>query len=147
MHTGLDLTKEKRFTLSPSTKKLLGKMQEVAVIDVYLKGKFPAEIQRLQEAVRERLTSFKDIAGNKIIFHFVDPLEGKTEQEKKQIVRDMAAKGMVLREIQNTNEDEEEVSAKDFFPYALMHYNGKESPIMLLEAPPGKSKAEQINYT
>jgi len=92
-HTGFDLTKEKRFTLSPSTKKLLHNMQEVAVVDVYLKGKFPAELQRLQEAVRERLTSFKEIAGNKIVFHFVDPLEGKTDEEKKQIVKDMAAKG------------------------------------------------------
>ena len=147
LHTGLDLTKEKRFTLSPSTKTLLRNMQEVAVVDVYLKGKFPAELQRLQEAVRERLTSFKEIAGNKIIFHFVDPLEGKTEEEKKKIVNDMAAKGMVMREIQNNNEDEEESSTKYFFPYALMHYNGKESPIMLLEAPPGKSRAEQINYT
>src|ERR1700722_4735429 len=67
-HTGIDLTKEKRFTLSTSTKKLLRNMQEVAVVDVYLKGKFPAELQRLQEAIRERLTSFKEVAGNKIIF-------------------------------------------------------------------------------
>lgn len=121
-------------------------MQEVAVVDVYLKGKFPAEIQRLQEAVRERLTSFKEVAGNKIIFHFMDPLEGKTDVEKKTIVKDMAQKGMVLRELQNANEDEGEYSMKDFFPYALVHYNGKEQPIMLLEAPPGKSRAEQINY-
>jgi len=145
-HTGLDLTKEERFTLSPSTKKVLHNMQEVAVVDVFLKGKFPAELQRLQEAVRERLTSFKEIAGNKIIFHFIDPLEGKNDQEKKETVKDMAQKGMLLRELQNANEDEEEYSMKEFFPYALVHYNGKEMPIMLLEAPPGKSRAEQINY-
>ena len=145
-HTGLDLTKEERFTLSPSTKKVLRNMQEVAVVDVYLKGKFPAELQRLQEAVRERLTSFKEIAGNKIIFHFIDPLEGKNDQEKKETVKDMAQKGMLLRELQNANEDEEEYSMKEFFPYALVHYNGKEMPIMLLEVPPGKSRAEQINY-
>jgi len=122
-------------------------MQEVAVVDVYLKGKFPAELQRLQEAVRERLTSFKEVAGNKIVFHFVDPLEGKNDEEKKQIVKDMAAKGMVMREIQNNNDEEESSSTKYFFPYAMIHYNGKESAIMLLEAPPGKSRAEQINYT
>ncbi len=147
-HTGIDLTKENRFTLSPSTKKLLHNMQEVAVVDVYLKGKFPAEIQRLQEATRERLASFKEIAGNRIIFHFIDPLEGKTEPEKKQIVKDMAQKGMVIQELRNNNEDDEEFSSKVFFPYALIHYNGKEKAIMLSEPLPGnKSLAEGINYT
>jgi ABC-2 type transport system permease protein len=66
-HWGIDLTKEKRFTLSAPTRNLLQNMHEVAVIDVYLKGKFPAGLQRLQEAIRERLRSFKDIAGNNII--------------------------------------------------------------------------------
>src|SRR5438045_2457516 len=66
-HSGIDLTREKRFTLTEPTKKLLRNMREVAVIDVYLKGKFPAELQRMQEAVRERLSSFKDIAGNKLV--------------------------------------------------------------------------------
>ena len=51
-HNGLDLTKEKRFTLSASTVKLLKNMQEVASIEVYLKeDHFPADLQRLQEAV------------------------------------------------------------------------------------------------
>src|SRR5262249_34429880 len=74
-HTGLDLTQEKRFTLTEPTKKLLRSMPEVAVVDVYLKGQFPAGLQRLQEAIRERLRSFKEIAGSRIIFRFIDPFE------------------------------------------------------------------------
>jgi len=147
LHTGLDLTKEKRFTLSAPTKKLLRNMQEVAVIDVYLKGKFPAELQRMQEAIRERLSSFKDVAGNKIIFRFVDPFEGKSDDEKKQVVHDMAQKGVMLKELQNNNEDDEEYSMKVFFPYALVQYNGREMPILLTEYPPGKTRAEQISYS
>jgi len=143
-HTGLDLTREKRFTLSPATVRLLRNMQEVAVVDVYLKGKFPAELQRLQEAVRERLRSFKDIAGNKIIFRFSDPLEGKSEKEQKQIAHDLDEKG--IRLLQLKDEDEEGYSMKVFVPYALLHYNGKEAAIMLLENPPAKSEAEKINY-
>ena len=58
-HVPLDLTAEKRFTLSPATKKLLSQMDETAVVDVYLKGKFPAGFQRLSEAVREKLQFFQ----------------------------------------------------------------------------------------
>lgn len=145
-HTGLDLTHEKRFTLSAPTKKLLRNMKEVAVIDVYLKGKFPAELQRMQEAVRERLRSFKDIAGNKIIFRFIDPLEGKSDAEQKQIVHDLNQKGITYMPLRKKDEDEEGYSMKVCFPYALVQYNGKEMPVQLLENPPGKTPAEKISY-
>ncbi len=146
LHGGLDLTKEKRFTLSEPTVKLLKNMNEVAVIDVYLKGKFPAELQRMQEAVRERLRSFKDLAGNRIIYRFIDPIEGKTEQEQKQIVHDLYQKGIAYMPLNKKNEDEEGYSMKICFPYALVQYNGKEMPVQLLENPPGKTPAEKISF-
>lgn len=142
-HTGLDLTKEKRFTLTPATKQLLGNMQEIAVVEVFLKGKFPAGLQRLQEAIRERLRSFKDIAGNKIILKFTDPFEGKNESEQKVIAHDLAQKGIFVMQLEN--KDEDEYVTKPFFPYALVQYNGKEAVIMLLEDRPGKSAAERLS--
>ena len=144
-HTGLDLTHEKRFTLSPSTKKLLGNMHEVAVFDIYLDGEnFPAALQRMQEAIRERLRSFKDIAGDKVQFRFVDPMAGKTDAEKKQVAEEMRLKGMSYFNLRNN--DESDYSIKVFYPYALLHYNGKEVPVMLLEDPPGKTFEEKLSY-
>lgn len=144
-HTGVDLTKEKRFTLSPSTKKMLRNMKEVAVIDVYLKGKFPADLQHMQEAVREELASFKNVAGNKIIYRFIDPFEGKNENEQKQIAHDLHEKGIELMPLPNKEEDG--YSLKVCFPYALLQYNGKEMPINLIESAQGKNSREsQIAY-
>ncbi len=144
-HAGIDLTREKRFTLSAPTKKLLANMQEVAVIDIYLKGKFPAELQRLQEAVRERLSSFKDIAGNKVIYRFINPLEGKNESEQKQIAQELSQKGIWLRQLPSKEDDEDGYSMNVFFPYALVHYNGKEMSINLLENHRG-TFAQNISY-
>ena len=145
LHTGFDLTKEKRFTLTSSTKKMLQNMQEVAVIDVYLKGKLPADLQRMQEAVREQLTAFKNIAGNKIIYRFIDPFEGKSDNEQKQIARDLHQKG--IEYIPLSTKEDEGYSMKICFPYALLQYNGKEMPISLIEAPMGKSRSEQTTYS
>lgn len=136
-HTGLDLTKEKRFTLSDPTIRLLKNMPETAVIDVYMKGKFPADLQRMEESVRERLTSFKSIAGNKVIFHFIDPLEGKNEEEQKQVVHDLSQMGIKYMQL-NTKGDEE-YSMKIFFPFALVQYNGKSMAVPLLENGQGKN--------
>lgn len=143
-HAGIDLTREKRFTLTSPTKNLLQNMQEVAVVDVYLKGKFPAEMQRMQEAVRERLTSFKDVAGKKFIFRFIDPFEGKNDEQQKQVARELAMKGINYMPLPTKEEDG--YSMKVCFPYALLQYNGKELPISLLENPPGKTREEQTSY-
>ena len=145
LHAGIDLTKEKRFTLTSATRKMLAGMQEVAVIDIYLKGKLPADLQRLQEAAREQLTAFKNIAGNKIIYRFIDPFEGKNESEQKQIARDLHQKGIEYIPLQ-TKEDEG-YSMKICFPYALLQYSGREMPISLIEAPMGKSRSEQTTYS
>ncbi|MCD6013328.1 MAG: ABC-type uncharacterized transport system involved in gliding motility auxiliary component [Flavipsychrobacter sp.] len=145
-HTGLDLTSEKRFTLTKPTVKLLKEMKEVAVIDVYLKGKFPAEFQRLTEAVREKLQSFKEVAGNKIIYRFIDPIEGKNDDELKQVVMDLRQKGVFHMPLNKKDDDEGGYSMKICFPYALIHYNGKEIPVLLVENPYGKSPLEKISY-
>lgn len=142
-HFNLDLTQEKRFTLTEPTVHMLRNMKEVAVVDVYLKGKFPAGLQRLQEAVRERLRSFKDVGGNHIVFRFIDPFENKSESEKKLIAHNLESKGIFVTELKT--EDDDEYSMKPFFPYALVQYNGREMPIHLLDAPRGTGPEEQIS--
>jgi len=145
-HFGFDLTRESRFTLSRPTVNLLENLKEVAVIDVYLTGKkFPAHFQRIQEAVVERLRSFKEVAGNKIVYRFIDPLEGKTEKEQKLIVHELEQKGILY--IQVASKDDEDYSMKICFPYALVQYGGREMPVLLLENPPNKTAEEKINYS
>ncbi|HTN16704.1 MAG TPA: GldG family protein, partial [Chitinophagaceae bacterium] len=132
LHYGLDLTAEKRFTLSPSTKRLLRNMDETAVIEVYLKGKLPAGFQRLAASTRERLQYFKEVASKNIVFRFNDPFEGKAEEQKMAIFEALAKKG-----INGTNlqvQDEGGYSEKIVFPAAMVRYKGKEFPISLLES-------------
>lgn len=139
-HTGFDLTREKRFTLSPSTKNMLRNMKEVAVIDVYLKGNLPADLQHIQEAVRDELASFKNVAGNKVIYRFIDPFEGKNENEKKQVAHDLYLKG--IEPISLPTGDADDYSVKVCFPYALVQYNGQETAINLVESAQGKNSRE-----
>ena len=47
-----DLTKEKRYTLAESSKKLLAKVDDVAFFTIYLDGEIPADYKRLKEATR-----------------------------------------------------------------------------------------------
>lgn len=144
-HKGFDLTKEKRFTLSGATKRMLTNLKDVVVIDVYLKGKFPAGFQRLAEATRERLQSFREYGGSKIIFRFIDPFEGKTEEEKGPIAKDLYSKG--VEPVSLNVKGEQNSSEQIIFPYALVQYQGKTSAVRLLDNHLGMSPLEVLNYS
>lgn len=145
-HTGLDLTREKRFTLTNPTKKMLKSIKGFVVVDVLLKGKnFPAGFQRLQESLREELQRFRDVSGGKIVFKFRDPLEGKSDKEKNQVFTELAAKGVNAVNIRQSGDDK--YSEQLAFPYAIVHYKGKESTVRLLESHVGYSPLEILNYS
>lgn len=145
-HTGIDLTKEKRFTLSNPTVKLLHDLKEVVYVDVLLDGKnFPAGFQRLKESVRERLQSFRDVSGGKLIFSFRDPFEGKAEKDKAQVFSKLAEKG--VNGVRLRQSGDEKYTEQVVFPYALVRFNGKELPIKLLESHLGFTPLESLNYS
>ena len=146
-HYGLDLTSEKRFTLTQSTKNLLRKMDDVAVIDVYLEGKhFPPDFQRMRDAVRERLQALKEYAGPHIVFRFSDPFEGKGDKEMAEVYQRFAQRGMVGIPINQSTD--ERYTEQIVVPYAIIQYKGKEAPpILLLEGHLGMNRQEQLNYS
>ena len=102
-HIGLDLTADKKFTLSNASVRLLKNLKDVVVVDVYLKGEFPSGFKKLSEATKEKLNAFQDVAGTKVVYRFINPFEGKaikfaTEQELNQLAE--LAKGYGL-EVKN----------------------------------------------
>lgn len=81
VHTRADLTKEKRFTLSRSTRELLRDLEDPVIIDVFLKGEFPAGFRRLADRTGEILQEFKESGRSNIRYAFHSPdeiIEGET---------------------------------------------------------------------
>jgi ABC-2 type transport system permease protein len=74
-HTRIDLTNEKRFTLSKPTKKILQNLDDVVQVDVFLKGEFPSGFKKLANSSNEILSEFKEIAGTKFQYNFISPDE------------------------------------------------------------------------
>jgi ABC-2 type transport system permease protein len=145
-HYGIDLTKEKRFTLSPATKRMLSNIDDIVTIEVYLKGKFPAGIQRLSDEAKETLENFNNYSAKKIVYTFIDPVEGKTESEKVEVYDQMARKGIMPRQL-NVNTEEEGQSQRIFFPYALVHYKGRELPVTLMESGTALDPMQQLTIS
>jgi len=141
-HGYLDLTEEKRFTLSESTERVVAELDDAVYITVLLDGKFPAGFKRLQQSTKDLLQDLKDVNPN-IEFTFEDPAEGSVEDVKTR--RDQLAKDGInptsLRFL-----DGDEYVQKAIYPYALINYKGKFSAVNLLqEQAPGMSDEQTLN--
>ena len=85
IHYRIDLTAEKRYTLSSPTKNLLRNINEQVVIDVYLAGDLPADFKNLRNNAEELLQEFKEYSKS-ISYRFHRPGEGLDEASKQSVI-------------------------------------------------------------
>ncbi|MDG1101141.1 MAG: gliding motility-associated ABC transporter substrate-binding protein GldG [Saprospiraceae bacterium] len=140
VHSYIDLTEEKRFTLAESTTNLLYEVEDRIIIKVLLEGKFPASFKRLQQATREMVGEFRD-ENSDIDYVFEDPTEGDMDNVNNRI-RSLAELGVVGRSL--TYFEGKEKVQKLVFPYALVQYGDREVIVNLLETASGPEDEESM---
>jgi len=138
----IDLTADKRYTLSPTTRKMLKDLDGVVTFKVYLEGDFPAGFQRLRNETREMLNQFRAYSKN-IQFQFIDPSAGKDKNELDAMYMQLSKSGLNATDLQV--KDKAGMTRKIIFPGALVSFKGKEMPLDLLLTQVGKPPAEVLN--
>ncbi|MEO7445830.1 MAG: gliding motility-associated ABC transporter substrate-binding protein GldG [Ferruginibacter sp.] len=138
-HARIDLTEEKRFTLSKSTRDLLKQVKEPLHIDVFLKGNYPSGFRKLSATSEEILNEFKEIAGPNLTYSFLSPDETVPGSETSY-GDSLSALG--LYPINLTSQVEQGQQQQYVYPVALLHYKEKTEPVLLY-----KGKTPLINYT
>ncbi len=127
-----DLTKDKRYTLSKTTEAILDKLDENAIIKVYLEGDFPAEFKRLQIETRQHLEELTAI-NNHVKFKFIDPLEQAEELIK-----------IGLQPSRLSVQEDGKLSEAIVFPWATITYKGKTENISLLTEVSVENQEQQL---
>ncbi|MEE9438298.1 MAG: gliding motility-associated ABC transporter substrate-binding protein GldG [Saprospiraceae bacterium] len=128
-YSTIDLTEEKRHTLSSSTKSVIDQVDDVMYIKVLLAGDFPSGFKRLQNATKDLLEEFSDMNPN-IEYIFDDPLEGDQEDVIKR--RDQLSKDGIIP-IALKFFDGKEYIQKAMYPYALISYHNRNTKISLVK--------------
>lgn len=127
-HQRIDLTGEKRFTLSAPTKKMLKQIDGEIKIDILLKGEFPSAFKRLANSAEETLQEFKEVAGNKISYRFVLPDDELDDVNTTfaDTATSLGIEPINLKVQLKAGEQQQMV-----YPAALVHYKGKVIPVNL----------------
>ena len=142
--TRFDLTSEKRYTLSPTTKDILNGLDDYVYFKVYLEGDFPAGFKKLRRETKEMLDEFR--AYTKYIdYEFINPSESGDAAERNDTYRQLYQAGLNPTNLVDKNSDG---STKQMviWPGALVSYrNNTEIAIDLLENQLGQSPEDALN--
>ncbi len=141
--TRFDLTSEKRYTLSETSKDLLKNLDDVVYLKVYLEGELPAGFRRLRDGTREMLDEFRAFSNNNIEYEFINPSNQPDEKSRTELYRQLSKQGLMPTNIQIKSEDG--VEQKLIFPGAIMTYRGEETALQLLKSQMGAAPEQMLN--
>lgn len=141
--TRIDLTSEKRFTLSQATKDELASLQDIVYFKVYLSGDLPAGFQRLSTATRDMLNEMRQYSNNNLEYEFIDPSGFEDEKQRTDLYKQLSDRGLQPTNIKESETDRS--SQRILFPGAIINYRAVEQPLQLLKDRIGSSPEEMLN--
>ena len=138
----VDLTSERRYTLSKPTKEMLRQIDEPVLFRVYLEGEFPADFKRLQSETKEMLNQFRAYNHN-IDYEFVNPNSFTDREEQQVFYQKLASKG--IQPTQISVGDGTSMTTQILIPAADVYYQGRETSVQLLQSQKYVSEATLLN--
>ena len=144
LFTRFDLTSEKRYTLSNTTKEALRNLDDYVYFKVYLEGDFPAGFKKLRRETKEMLDEFR--AYSKYIdYEFINPSASNDRTELNEQYKLLYQSGLNPTDLTVRNSDGS-VKQMIIWPGALVSYrNDTEIAIDLLESQLGQSSEAALN--
>ena len=142
IYTRLDLTAEKRYTLSDSTKEMLKQLDEQLLFRVYLEGDdLPADYRRFRNDIKNMLDQFR--AYNRYVeYEFVNPSSFKTDEEKAIFYQTLVKKG--LTPIPITTQEDGVQKQQVVYPAMEVSYKGRETAVQLQSSGISSRSVEEV---
>lgn len=140
----VDLTSEKKHTLSQSSRKLLKELDNVVYVKIYLDGELPAEFVNFRKSIRELMDEFRAYGGDKLQYEFINLYDEADETLRNRMIGELYEQGLNVTNIQ-VRDGEGGSSARIIFPGAMTSYGKVEMPVNLLKNNPSLSHELNLN--
>jgi len=127
----LDLTEDKRYTLSAPSRDILNRLENDIYIQVYLDGEMPIPLKRLRRTVQDMLEEFRIESDRKVDYEFINPAGSGNARQREEQYEALITKGLSPMNIISSDE-EGGSSQKKVFPGMIFNYNGAEVPLDFL---------------
>jgi gliding motility-associatede transport system auxiliary component len=141
----LDLTEEKRYSLSNSTKEILRNLKDDIYIEIFLDGDLPSDFKRLRQSIKETLEEFRVYSDQKLNYEFRNPRESEDPAQNNEVLKHLIQRG--IRPTTLFVNEGDQRTEKVIFPGAIINYLDREAPIGFLTGDPSTSSRVQLNQS
>ncbi|MBQ6765416.1 MAG: Gldg family protein [Paludibacteraceae bacterium] len=140
----LDLTSEKRYTLSDNTKNLMRSIGEPLSVEIYLDGDMNRGFLRLKDAVLNMVKEMNAYSSGKLQVKLTDPSEAASALEREKNYASLNGRGLKPTMVYDRDAKGGMIQ-KVVFPWAVMSAHSDTVNVCLLENIAGKSGDENLN--
>ncbi len=143
----IDLTAEKRHTISKASKEILKELDDVYYFKIYLDGEnLPAGFRKLQSSIKDLLDEFRVYAGENIEYQFIDPFESPDIATRGEIGRQLISKGLQPSNVEEVDR-KGGTSEKLLFTGAIVSYRDQEEAVEFLKSNIAFSGDQNVNHS
>ncbi|MDR2563365.1 MAG: gliding motility-associated ABC transporter substrate-binding protein GldG [Prevotellaceae bacterium] len=140
----IDLTSDKRYTLSEAGRQTMKDLDDVVFVLLYLDGEMPVQMKKFRTSVGEKLDELGRYAGTNLQYEFRNPSEGGDEN-RKAVYDELISMGVRPLTV-HENSAEGGTSQRMLFPGAKISYKGKQMVVNLIQQNPLFSAEENLNF-
>lgn len=141
----IDMTEDKRYSISTPTKELMRKLPEQLSVTIYLDGDMNTGFLQLKRAVAELLDELSVYASHKLQYHFCNPTT-LTGIEQERLYEEFEKLGIHPTVIHERNSEGKAVQ-RMLFPWAKITIGNRSETICLLKNIRGLSGEENLNIS
>lgn len=141
----IDMTEDKRYSISTPTKELMRKLPEQLSVTIYLDGEMNTGFLQLKRAVAELLDELSVYASHKLQYHFCNPTT-LTGIEQERLYEEFEKLGIHPTVIHERNSEGKAVQ-RMLFPWAKITIGNRSETICLLKNIRGLSGEENLNIS
>ncbi|MBO7234455.1 MAG: gliding motility-associated ABC transporter substrate-binding protein GldG [Paludibacteraceae bacterium] len=141
----LDMTEDKRYSISNPTKELMRKLPEQLSVTIYLDGDMNTGFLQLKRAVAELLDELSVYAAHNLQYHYCNPTT-LTGIEQERLYEEFENLGIHPTVIHERNSEGKAVQ-RMLFPWAKISIGNRSETICLLKNIRGLSGEENLNIS
>ncbi len=141
----IDLTSEKRYSLSEISKNTIKEFNEPINIEIYLTGNLPAGMNDFRKSIIEKIEDFNSYSPNRIFYHEFDVYDTGNEKERDEIINNLIESG--IQPINLEHKTTEGLSTRQIFPGAIIQSGNRAITLNLLRNNPNLSGEENLGQS
>ncbi len=127
----IDLTAEKRYSLSPLAKEIINEQKDNLTVEIYLTGDLPSGMKDFQEAIIDKLEDLNAYSPKRIFYHEFDVYDIANAKERDKTINELIESG--IQPINLEHKTTEGLSTKQIFPGIIIQSNTKAVVLNLLK--------------